>query len=548
MQKSSRAGGDGLNRHSYCVGIYARLSVDSDERKNESIETQIAIAKAYIDGREDMVLSGCYTDIGKTGTNFKREGFERMMRDVRMRKIDCIVVKDLSRFGRNHIETGNYLERIFPFMGVRFVAVTDHFDSADSSGQNETLGVNLKNLVNEMYARDIAVKVKSGRQAKWEQGGFTGGVPPYGYCAERVGGKQCLFAEETTSDIVKKIYEMFLAGSSLKQIALWLYEERIVRPAEYHRSGQIYCPAGEALREWSRGTIRMILTNPVYTGCLARGRGGGREVRERTHEALVSGEMFLAAAARLEKASAACKQKGCPRMIPPDADLFADVLFCGDCGAKMKRSSAVKELCSKEKVRRYRYNCPGAERIDDERCVTKSIGLQTLSNLVKAAIRQELALSAMRTDALAESNALTAERAKGKLRQELLRLGRRMENRKRLESERYLGYRMGEMDERSFRHFKEESDKKILACRKQCADIEEKLRAIDEETERKNHFLRAVVEGGEGAELTAEAVNTLISRIEVYRDHRIRIVFRFGRRGLSEKVSDCDLYPGIEGG
>lgn len=188
----------------YSVGIYVRLSVDASERKNESIETQIEIAKAFISRQKDMVIFDCYTDIGKTGTNFEREGFERMMRDVRMRKIDCIIVKDLSRFGRNHIETGNYIEKIFPFMGVRFIAVTDNFDSMNISGQNETLGVNLKNLVNEMYAKDIAIKVKSSRQAKWEQGSYTGGVAPYGYRTEWIGDKKCLFIEETTSDVVKR--------------------------------------------------------------------------------------------------------------------------------------------------------------------------------------------------------------------------------------------------------------------------------------------------------------------------------------------------------
>ena len=153
----------------YSVGIYARLSVDAkcmaceQARKNESIETQIEIAKAFVKSQSDMMIFDCYSDIGKTGTNFEREGFERMMRDVRTRKIDCIIVKDLSRFGRNHIETGNYIEKIFPFMGVRFIAVTDNFDSMNISGQNEALGVNLKNLVNEMYARDIALKVKSSR-------------------------------------------------------------------------------------------------------------------------------------------------------------------------------------------------------------------------------------------------------------------------------------------------------------------------------------------------------------------------------------------------
>ena len=176
----------------YSTGIYARLSVDSSERKNESIETQVEIAKDFIGRQDDMELYEVYTDIGKTGTNFEREGFERMMRDVRTRKIDCIVVKDLSRFGRNHIETGNYIEKIFPFMGVRFVAVTDNFDSNDISGQGDTMGINLKNLVNEMYARDIAVKVKASRKAKWEQGGYTGGIPPYGYRAEWIGDKKCL--------------------------------------------------------------------------------------------------------------------------------------------------------------------------------------------------------------------------------------------------------------------------------------------------------------------------------------------------------------------
>ena len=107
----------------YSAGIYARLSVEGDERKNESIEAQIAIAEAFLETREDIELFDCYVDLGKSGTNFDREGFARLMQDVRDRKVDCVVVKDLSRFGRNHIEMGNYLERIFPFLGVRFIAV-----------------------------------------------------------------------------------------------------------------------------------------------------------------------------------------------------------------------------------------------------------------------------------------------------------------------------------------------------------------------------------------------------------------------------------------
>ncbi len=532
----------------YSVGIYARLSVDANDRKNESIETQMEIAKAFIKKQNDMVIFDCYSDIGKTGTNFQREGFERMMRDIRMRKIDCIIVKDLSRFGRNHIETGNYIEKIFPFMGVRFIAVTDNFDSMNISGQNETLGVNLKNLVNEMYAKDIAIKVKSSRQTKWEQGSYTGGVPPYGYRAEWIGDKKCLFIEETTSDIVKKIFDLFLSGKNMKEIVRWLYEQRIVRPTEYHKTGEIYCKTGEKLQEWSRGTVKMVLTNPVYIGCLVQGRTCGKDymmrdrhdidsedwsVKEHTHEAIISEELFFQAAKKFEKSSVYCNKSGYSKMVPLDEDIFADVLFCGDCGAKMRRISAVKQFSSKGRVRTYSYNCPKTDRIDEDKCVTKSITLNSLNNIVKEAIRQEFSLSAMRLKDITQSNNMEAERLKAEWNKELLVLEREIANITKLGSEQYLKYRMGEIGAEAFKGLREDNNKKITAYQKEREQITEKLRTIDYETVQKNHFLRTLVKGSEKSELTAEVVRTLISRIEVYPDHRVKVIFAFKRSEVS---------------
>ena len=531
----------------YSVGIYARLSVDTNERKNESIETQIEIAKAFISRQKDMVIFDCYTDIGKTGTNFEREGFERMMRDVRMRKIDCIIVKDLSRFGRNHIETGNYIEKIFPFMGVRFIAVTDNFDSMNISGQNETLGVNLKNLVNEMYAKDIAVKVKSSRQEKWEQGSYTGGMPPYGYRAEWIGDKKCLLPQKTTSDIVRKIFDLFLSGKNMKEIARWLYEERIVRPMEYHKTGEIYCPAGKKLEQWSRGTVKMILTNPVYIGCLVQGRTCGKDymmrdrhdidskdwsIKEHTHEAIISEDIFFAATGKFEKSSVYCNKNGFSKKIPIDEDIFADVLFCGDCGSKMKRISAIKTFSSNDRTRTYSYNCSKLDRIDEDRCVTKSITLNALSSIVKEAIRQEFSLSAMRPKDMVESNNREADRLKEEWNEELLELERRIDNVNKLTSEQYLKYRMGELDADNFKRIREENNSKIVSFQKRRADIAEKLKTIDYETVQRNHFLRTLVKGNEKTELTAEVVRTLISRIEVYPDHRVKVIFSFKRNDV----------------
>ena len=531
----------------YSVGIYARLSVDANERKNDSIEAQIEIAKAFISRQKDMVIFDCYTDIGKTGTNFEREGFERMMRDVRMRKIDCIIVKDLSRFGRNHIETGNYIEKIFPFMGVRFIAVTDNFDSMNVSGQNETLGVNLKNLVNEMYAKDIAVKVKSSRQAKWEQGSYTGGVAPYGYRAEWIGDKKCLFIEETTSDIVKKIFDLFLSGKNMKEIVIWLSEERIVRPMEYHKTGQIYCPVGGKLQQWSRGTVKMILTNPVYIGCLVQGRTCGKDymmrdrhdidsedwsVKEHTHEAIISEDMFFEVAGKFEKSSVYCNKNGYSKRIPVDEDIFADVLYCGDCGSKMKRISAVKVFSTKTKVRTYSYNCSKMDRIDEDKCVSKSIPLNVLTSIVKQAIRQEFSLSAMRPKDIVENNVREAESLKKEWETELPLLERRIDNITKLGSEQYLKYRLGEVNADDFKRMKEENNKKITAYQKKRTDITERLKYLDYETVQKNHFLRTLVKGNEKTELTAEVIRTLINRIEIYQDHRVKVIFAFKRNEI----------------
>ncbi len=543
----------------YSVGIYARLSVDGEKaggqraysqaRKNESIETQIEIAKAFVRQQKDMVIFDCYTDIGKTGTNFHREGFERMMRDVRMRRIDCIIVKDLSRFGRNHIETGNYIERIFPFLGVRFIAVTDNFDSMNVSGQSEALGVNLKNLVNEMYARDIAVKVKASRKEKWSQGSYTGGVPPYGYRAAWIGDKKCLYIEETTSDIVKKIYDLFLSGKNMKEIVEWLYGKGIVRPALYHKTGRVYCQEGSELLQWSKATVKMILTNPVYMGYLVQGRTCGKDyricdfrdmdsekwsVKEHTHEAIVSKDIFFQAASRFEKSSVYCNKSSFSKSVPVEADIFDGILYCGDCGTKMRRVTQVKAFHSKERIRIYSYNCPKADRIDEHRCVTKSITLSTLTELVRKAIRQEFALSAMHLKDFVQISAREAETEKKEWNAQLIGLDRKIAELTKRGSEQYIQYRMGEMSEISFRKVRDDNSRRMAAFQIQQADIAEKLKEIDAYTAWKNQCLRALAQGSAGTELTAEAVGTLLHRIEIYQDQRVKIIFAFKRRNMPE--------------
>ena len=337
---------------------------------------------------------------------------------------------------------------------------------------------------------------------------------------------------------------MFLSGKNMKEIVVRLYEEKIVRPMEYHKTGHIYCQDGDKLQQWSRGTVKMILTNPVYMGCLVQGRTCGKDymmrdrhdidsedwsVKEHTHEAIINEDLFFQVAEKFEKSSVYCNKNGYSKKIPIDEDIYADVLYCGDCGTKMRRVSAIKAFSSKDRIRTYSYNCPKTDRIDDERCETKSITLSTLNELVKTAIRQEFSLSAMRPKDLIESNNREAERLKEEWQEELLELERKIDNMSRLTSEQYLKYRMGEMDADSFKRTKEENNKKITSFQRKREDIAEKLRTIDFETFQKNHFLRTLVKGTEKSELTAEVVRTLVHRIEVYPDHRVKVIFSFNR-------------------
>lgn len=535
------------------VGIYARISVDgaktcgkedlSQTQKNESIDTQIVMAKQYLKEHPEMELYDCYTDSGKTGTNFKREGFERMMRDIRRKRIDCVIVKDLSRFGRNHIEAGNYIQKIFPFMGVRFIALADGIDTFGEKSGTDEMTLNLKNLLNEMFVKDIAEKIKSGRRSSQEQGSYTGGIPPYGYRAEWVDGKKCLFICPETSKIVRAIYEMYVSGKNMRQIVRELYERGVHRPQMYRKTGHVYRQNGEVVEQWSSGTVKLILTNPVYTGCLVQGTTGGRQykirdrhdrssddyrIRPGTHEPIISENMFFQAAAMFEKSAAKyCNRNGFSKKAPAEEDIYAGVLFCGDCGKRMARVANVKQFSSGDMVRYYGYHCPSSRRMDDLQCPAKSISLRVLNELVKTALHQQFALSDLRAGRLIKEYERQSGEQMQKIRREIVRCGRRQENGRRIESELYRKYHEGRMTREEFQQMKEEQEKFLCEIAARNVEWQHRLDSIKRETAEQGRFLRNLIKGNGEAKLTKDVIHTLIRRIDVYDGYRVKITFAF---------------------
>lgn len=527
---------EGTGGRRYAVGIYARLSVEGGGRKNESIQTQIEIASAYLEQQEDMVLYDCYTDLGRSGTDFDRPGFLRLMQDVRLRRINCIIVKDLSRFGRNHIETGNYLERIFPFLGVRFIAVADHFDTASDGKENDTISVNLKNLMNEMYARDIGMKVRSGKQMKREEGSYIGGIPPYGYCTERHMGRRCLIPEAGTAEVVRMIYEQFLAGRSMQEIRLRLYEEGIHSPRDYRNSGHVYRQEGEPLREWTEGTIRAMLANPVY-------RGG-------SHMAIIDERVFSRAAFRLGykdtgRTQDTGKKTGLSQYTVDHRDIFDGILFCGECGRRMSRTSAIRASDCGRPVRRDYYSCPASHRIDAFRCGCRNSSGDMLARVTALAVRQLFFLSGLSAGELAAAMQRELDGRRKETEEQLEQMDKEQKGIRVKESERYAGYRLGAMSREYFIRRREEASSRLEELKQKHRGMERRLEQIDVvlkeweicmqllldsgwEHSGREEYGRGPLAGKETAVLQA-LIGSLIWKIEVYSNQYVRVSFTVRR-------------------
>lgn len=488
------------------VGIYARLSVDKSGVKdahipaqgNESIETQIAIARQYMAGHPEMELFQCYTDLGRTGTNFQRAGFEQMMDDIKQGYINCIIVKDLSRFGRNHIEVGNYIQKIFPFMHVRFIAVTDGIDTFRENPGVELLW-NLKNLVNEMYALSIAQKVKASRNCSRALGSYTGGPPPYGYRLERVDGKRCLFPCPLTSGIVMEIYSLFLREQNMGAIIRTLYEREIHRPAAYQRTGHVYRCAGEKLEEWGRGTVKRILSNPVYI----------------EQEGIISKKAFLRAGQILEEGKKQNQNRGEEDKTPGE-DIYSGVLFCGDCGKKMVRTVNYKKNSLGVRVPYYSYVCPNSKRGDNFQCPSKGISIMTLNRLVKTALRQTLFLS---SDCISKKTEQVLGKIEEQIRHDLARCERQIEGMKRRRSEQYMQYRL----ELPSGEYKQPKSNTSL-----CAHMEKKaeLMMLADNLSRKTANIKKFVNQTFDAELTGDIIRSFVHQIWIYGGRRVKVMLR----------------------
>ncbi len=381
------------------TATYARLSVDSAVTESDSINSQQMLMRDYIKGRDEFSLVREYKDDGISGTRFDRRAFDSLLEEVRKGNINCIIVKDFSRFGRDHIEVGNYLEKIFPFLGVRFISVNDGYDSFDRDSADKKLAVILKNLVNEYIAKDTSVKVASSYVTKQENGEYDGGCAPYGYAFadER---KTRFVVDERPAEIIKDIFAWTLQGDSALAIVKRLTEKNINPPKAYQDTGKFIRQEKER-RYWNEFTVNSILQNLAYTGHMAlhkwkESKAEGIspykldetewKITRNTHEAIITEHDFSLVQeilrARKERHK---RQNAMDETIIRPENLLKGKVFCGDCLVPASRmgSNYQRKI---GKVRIYRYRCRTYREKGEKECTSKSVSEKDLEKIVYQAV------------------------------------------------------------------------------------------------------------------------------------------------------------------
>ena len=490
------------------TAIYARLS-DFDDvlRDAESLEVQISYIKEYINHRDDLMLLDVFADKRCTGTNFDRPEFERLLKALQERKINCIVVKDFSRLGRNFVETGQYLEQVFPLFGVRFIAINDNYDSANNQSRDGML-VPIKSMINEMYSKDLSQKIQSCFRSKEARGEIYTPVP-FGYKKDQ---KNHLILDEEVSDVVMQIFLWKKSGMKEYEIAKKLSAQGI--PTPFTRRFQLgYMRNTSRVKDpaWQPTFVAKVLENPVYTGTMVYNRIAydetyrkiGENPRESwrmvpdSHPAIISWELFdeVSALRKAEHAVREERKKWCRQRRENNPNIFKGRIFCKECGEKL--------VCHWQKDGSLYFYCSPCH---------VSILEKDLWNGIHKELHQ-------RMEEHRDLQKLVRENSGKKLQSKEITTKREIErmsgNIDRLESQKRSGYEqyvLGKLSKEKFLELKQDLENEIVELKREKATKEKERTVVQEELRQK----KQITDGTEIL-LTADNLQQYVKKIEVDR-------------------------------
>lgn len=522
------------------VALYIRLSVEDNKKRGCSVENQKLVLHDYLADKPDFVVYDTYIDNGLTGTNFHRPGFQQMLSDIEAGHINCVIVKDLSRLGRNSIDTGYYIEQYFYAHNVRFIAVTDQFDTADPGNLHGGIMLPLKNMINEAYSLDIGQKIKAQARQAMKDGDYIGARAPYGY---RKDPDNChkLLIDKETAPIVKQIFDWAYERVALNRIVRNLNEMGITAPSHYKKStGEITSPGLIGSGKWQTRTVMKILESEVYTGDLVQGKTKAVDhqqvkadddnliIARHTHEPIISHELFTAVQ---EYRKQVCEESRAVPKRPYTPNIFKGKVFCADCGRSLHRQRAER----KKGPDIYWFHCLTNSRVAKDTCKGVMMQETELIATVTAVLEKELSVALGMSLPLFQLEARQKQKKDG-LKSQMSAKRQDIEKQRRLIRGLYENFVQGILTSGEYFELKAGYEESITVLSGDIETLEKGMDALDDQLVRYRAMEKDAKSLAQEHVLTAELIGRLIDRIEIDHERNIRVSFRFKSEFQREAV------------
>lgn len=538
-------------RKVFKAGIYTRLSNERTEEwreKSYSIETQILSCKEYA-LKENIDVLEVYTDYEYSGTNFERPSFQNMMQDIRDRRINCIIIRDLSRLGREYLEMGRLIDKVFPFLGVRFISVNDKLDTVKETDSKKSFEVTLKNIINDMYAKDISVKIKTSKHNRARNGYFIGSVPPYGYKIKKSKEGQKLVIDENVRFIVEEMFDLTLQGKSQYEVAKHFNEKGYAPGMIYYKTGRIYREDDDP--EWNKGTISKMLTNPAYTGTLVQGvkqqnlaKGIKQHfvdesqyiICENAHEAIISKEVHE----RILRERQERKKNhvfSSPMHNFENRDYenrFKGLVINNNTGKELNRRT---RIYGKNKDRLY-YSFQN-ERFSGSIKPEKSVFI--MERDLDQAISDKVSEFIMKTTSKTKFvNRIKARfnKAIDTFKKDIENLKRKNLNEENIIQRAYEEYSLGKIDRDEYLLRREIAQSHMATFDNEISAIEVNISQLKKERLKSTKWINDLYASKNLEKLPGDLIHSLIEKIIVYDKHEFEIVFKFNIDNLVGGTDD----------
>ena len=518
-----------LHKERYNVAAYVRISREDGDGESNSVIVQKQMIVDFVSSHSEMTLMDIYCDDGYTGTNFNRPEFQRMISDIEEGKIDTVIVKDLSRFGRSYIDAGRYLERIFPEKRIRCIAINDGIDNLTRAYD---ISMPIKNLINETYARDISNKVQSAFKTKQRHGEFTGAFASYGYMKDTTNNNKLLVDPEA-AEVVKRIFNMYLDGYGKIRIAKILNEEGIPCPSEYKRQlGLNYKNSRklETTKYWTYSTIHKMLKNEMYIGNMVQNRhfrsmhGKAQKLPEsewiivkNTHEPIIDKEVWDSVQEQL-KATA----RNLDLKTKSDVNIFAGKIKCGDCGRSMCKTS----WKSKTGKKTY-FTCSTYKRYGINECSAHTVQMKILEEIILNDFNKILE-SVHNLKQMIEENTKEVKKSQISISAQIERAESEMTKIQNNKLESYQDYKDGIISKEDFTEYSKMCESKLEQVQKRKQLLEQKrINNSDEIKRYQNPWIANLLKTGKIDKLDRDIVLKMIDTIYMYENKTIKIVYNF---------------------